>query len=268
MKNFENKVVVITGAASGIGRALAIEFAAYNCKLALCDLDESALQETKKMLSNDSVEVLLKKIDVSDKKVVFEFAEEVKNTLGNADIVINNAGVALGKLDVEETSLEQFEWIMGINFWGMVYGTKAFLPQLKKNQVTAVVNISSLFGLIGATFNSAYCASKFGIRGFNEVLMIELLKTNIQVHSVHPGGIKTNIAKNAKGGDLKFSQAFEEKFLKMPPSKAAKVIINGIQKNKQRIIVGNDAKFVFFLSKIVPLKWFNIVQSKLLKDFS
>lgn len=268
MKNFTNKIVVITGAASGIGRALAIEFASYNCTLALCDVDELALQETKKLLANDKIKVLLKKVDVSDKNAVFNFAEEVKNTFGNADIVINNAGVALGKMTIAETSIEEFEWLMGINFWGMVYGTKAFLPQLEKNETTAVVNVSSLFGMISASFNGSYCASKFGIRGFNEVLMIELINTNIQVHSVHPGGIKTNIARNARGGDSKFGEMFEEKFLKMPPEKAAKIIVKGIQKNNPRIIVGGDAKFAFFTSKITPLKWFNYLQSKLLKDFN
>lgn len=267
MKNLSNKIVVITGAASGIGRALAIEFASYNCKLALCDVDETALSETKKLIANDAVQVLLKKIDVSDKNAIYEFADEVKNTFGNADIVINNAGVALGKLSIVDMCIEDFEWLMGINFWGMVYGTKAFLPQLEKNEPTAVVNVSSLFGLIGATYNGAYCASKYGIRGFNEVLMIELFKSNIQVHSVHPGGIKTNIARNARGGDSKFSEMFEEKFLKMPPEKAAKIIIKGIQKNNPRIIVGGDAKFAFLASKIIPLKFFNYIQNKLLKDF-
>lgn len=268
MKNLSNKIVVITGAASGIGRSLAIDFASYNCKLALCDIDETALQETKKMLRNDTVQILLKKVDVSDKNAVFDFAEEVKNTLGNADIVINNAGVALGKMTIEEINIEDFEWLMGINFWGMVYGTKAFLPQLKKNEATAIVNISSLFGLIAATFNGAYCASKFGIRGFNEVLMNELFNTNIQVHSVHPGGIKTNIARKARGGDSKFSEMFEEKFLKMSPEKAASIIIKGIKKNKSRIMVGGDAKFAFFISKVIPIKLFNYFQSKLLKSFS
>lgn len=268
MKNINNKVVVITGAGSGIGRALAIKFATYNCKLALCDINEQILEETKSLLQNDKVEVLLKKLDVSDKEAFFEFAEEVQKKLGSADIVINNAGVALGRLTIQETSLEDFEWLMGINFWGMVYGTKAFLPQLNKDSTTAVVNVSSLFGMLGASFNGAYCASKFGIRGFNEVLMTELFDSNIQVHSVHPGGIKTNIAKNAKGGDEKFSKIFEEKFLKMPPEKAADIIIKGIKRNRARIIVGSDAKFTIFLTKIFPVKVVSWAQSKLLREFN
>lgn len=267
MKNFTDKVVVITGAASGIGRALAIEFSQYNCKLALCDLDENALEETKKLFENDSLQVLLKKVDVSNKEAVFNFAEQVKEAFGNADIVINNAGVALGKMTIAETSIEDFEWLMGINFWGMVYGTKAFLPQLEKQEKTAIVNVSSLFGLIGATFQGPYCASKYGIRGFNEVLMAELYQTNIQVHSVHPGGIKTNIARNARGGNEAFSKLFEEKFLKMPPSEAAKIIIKGIKNNKRRIIVGNDAKFGFFISKLISLRMFTYIQNRLLKEF-
>jgi short-subunit dehydrogenase len=264
MNNFKNKTVVITGAGSGIGKALALNFAKRGANLAIADINEVNLNETVDEAKKSGIKVFSKVLDVSKNEQVLKFAEEVKQNLGNADIMINNAGVALGKMSVEETSIENFEWIMSINFWGMVYGTKAFLPQLKKQETTVLVNVSSLFGLIGAKYQSAYCASKFAIRGFNEVLMAELEDTKIQMHSVHPGGIKTNIAKNSKGGDPKYSKSFE-KMLVMPPERAAEIIINGIVKNKKRILIGNDAKGGDIIARIAPITLVNYVQRKLFK---
>jgi len=264
MKNFKDKVVVITGAGSGIGRALALNFSKKGAKLAIADVNEVNLNETADVIKKEGTTVFYKVLDVSKNEQVLKFAEDVKQNLGAADVVINNAGVALGKMTVEETSIEDMEWIMGINFWGMVYGTKAFLPQLKKQETTALVNVSSLFGLIGAKFQSGYCASKFAIRGVNEVLMAELEDTNIQMHSVHPGGVKTNISRNAKGGDQRYSKSFE-KLLVLPPEYAAATIVNGIIKNKKRILIGKDAKGGDFAARIAPITLINYVQGKIFK---
>lgn len=262
MKNFKNKTVVITGAGSGIGRALALNFAKRGANLALSDINEFNLSETAEHAKKEGIKIFTKVFDVSKNEQFLQFAEDVKQNLGAADVMINNAGVALGKLNIEETTIEQFEWLMGINFWGMVYGSKAFLPQLKKEETTALVNVSSMFGLVGIMYQSAYCASKFAIRGFNEVLMSEYEKTGVQIHSVHPGGIKTNVANNARGGDPKYTKSFN-KLLKLTPEFAAQTIVNGIIKDKRRILIGNDAKGGDFAARIAPITLINFVQRKL-----
>ncbi len=264
MKNFKGKTVVITGAGSGIGRALAINFSKRGANLAIADINEGNLNDTVEEIKKNGITIFSKVFDVSKNEQVLKFAEDVKQHLGNADVVINNAGVALGKMTFEETSMEELEWIMSINFWGMVYGTKAFLPQLKKQETTALVNVSSLFGLVGAKFQGGYCASKYAIRGVNEVLMAELEDTNIQMHSVHPGGIKTNIARNSKGGDQRYSKTFE-KLLVLTPEYAAETIVNGIIKNKKRILIGKDAKGGDFAARIAPIALINYVQGIIFK---
>lgn len=264
MKDFKNKTVVITGAGSGIGRALSYELADRGANVAIADIDEANLQETAAEIKKRGVKMFAKVFDVAKYDQFQQFAEDVKQNLGPADLVINNAGVALGKLNAEETSIELFEWLMGINFWGMVYGSKVFLPQLHKNETTALVNVSSMFGLVGIMNQSAYCASKFGIRGFTEVLMAEYDQTNIQIHSVHPGGIKTNVARNARGGDPRHTKTFE-KLLKIQPKDAAKIIVNGIVKNKKRILIGNEAYASDIVSRIYPIKIINYFQRKVFK---
>jgi short-subunit dehydrogenase len=268
MKNFNGKTVVITGAASGIGRSLALAFADRGANLVLSDINEEELNETKELALKYSVDVFTKKVDVSKNEEMLALADFVKNTLGNADVMVNNAGVALGKMTIEETSIEEFEWLMGINFWGMVYGTKAFLPQLRAQKQAALVNISSLFGLIGIKFQGAYCSSKFGIRGFNEALMAEMMDTNVQIHSVHPGGIKTNIARRARGGDSSFNKVFDEKFLKKSPDEAAQDIIRGIEKNQKRIIIGRDAKGGDIVSRLKPITLINFLQKHFHKELN
>ena len=167
-------------------------------------------------------------------------------------------------MTIEETSIEDFEWIMGINFWGMVYGSKAFLPQLHKKETTALLNVSSLFGLIGAAYQGAYCATKFGIRGFNECLIAELEGTNIQMHTIHPGGIKTSIALNAKGGDKRYAKAFDS-LLALSAEDAAAIIIDAIIKNKARILIGKDAKGGDIVGRIAPIKLINFIQRKIMQ---
>lgn len=265
MKNFNNKIVVITGAASGIGKALAFQFAQEGAKLILIDFDKKNLNEVAVKLKQSVFKTFC--FDVSKNESFLRLAKEVESDFGGADVFINNAGVALGKMNVEETSIEQFEWLMNINFWGMVYGTKAFLPQLKNKKQSVLVNVSSLFGLIGMKNQSAYCSSKFAIRGFTESLMAENQNKNIQIHLVHPGGVNTNISKNARGGDAKYNELFHEKFLtKNSPEKAAAIIIKGIRKNQKRIKIGSEAYMGDFAARLLPVYLINFVQKYFHKD--
>lgn len=265
MKNFKDKLVVITGAASGIGLALSKAFAAEGAKLILCDNDSGNLDKVAIELQSSLVKSYC--FDVSRNESFLAISNEIESQFGGADILINNAGVALGKMTAEETSIEEFKWLMDINFWGMVYGSKFFLPQLKKKRESVLVNVSSLFGLIGTKYQTAYCASKFGIRGFTEALMAENQNSSLQIHLVHPGGINTNISLNARGGDKSYNQIFHDKFLtKNSPEKAARVIINGIKSNKRRIKIGSEAEAGDLAARIFPISLINFVQRHFHKD--
>lgn len=253
MENFKDKVVVITGVGSGIGRALALEFHKLGAKLAINDFNESSLRETVEMVGGAAV--FFQSFDVSNKTAFYQFAENTIAHYGQVDIVINNAGVAISKLSAAETSIEDYEWIFGINLWGMMYGSLAFLPHLRKQKEASIVNLSSIFGIHGVPYQAAYCTTKFGIRGFNEALALEerMNKTSVTVTSVHPGGIKTNIARNSRyaGSDENLIQKFEKSFI-TSPEKAAKEIINAIKRKKQRVLVGPDAKILYFLNRLSP----------------
>lgn len=265
MKTFNNKVVVITGAASGIGKALAFLFAREGAKLCLTDNDPKGLSDIAQELGDQVLKTFC--FDVGHYESFVKMAREIEKDFGGAEVVINNAGVALGKMTAEETSIEQFEWLMQINFWGMVYGSKAFLSQLKTKQESVLVNLSSLFGLLGIKCQSSYCASKFAIRGYTEALMAENTHKGLTIHSVHPGGVNTNISLRAKGGDDEYNQIFHDKFLsKRSPEQAARVIVNGIRKNKKRIIIGGEAKAGELAARIFPIRLINFVQRNFMKD--
>ncbi len=250
MNNFKNKVIVITGAASGMGAAYADEFAQLGSKLALCDINNDDLQITvesvSKLIGNENV--YSEVIDVSDKDKVFSFAKNVQNKLGNAHVIINNAGIEGGVEPIYTLPVDTLERVMQINFMGVVYGTKAFLPQLVENNEGAVVNISSVFGLIAPPSCGDYCAAKFAVRGFTETLMAEFNDSPISIHCVHPGGIKTNIVKNASAGE------FAEKLLTTPPHDIARYVIQSIRKGRQKIVYGNQSKIAWFLSNFIPQK--------------
>lgn len=249
MKQIKDKVVVITGAGSGIGRALAQDFAKRGAKLALNDFKEDTLLETMASLPS-STPVFHAVFDVSKEEEMERFAKDVYQAYNQVDIVINNAGVAQENLMVNNISTEDYEWLLGINMWGTIYGSKAFLPYLRQQKESSLVNISSVFGLVGIPGVSSYSVSKFAVRGFSESVLLEeqINKTGVTVSCVHPGGIKTNIAKSAKGADNEKLAEFE-KALKTPPKTAAKVIIKGIQKKKSRILIGVDAYLIYYLNK-------------------
>jgi len=262
MKNFENKVVVITGTGSGIGRALALEFKKLGAKLAINDKNEAALLETVDLLGGPD-NVFYHAFDVADKTAFYKFADDVIEHYGRVDVVINNAGVAIFKLTASEISMADYEWIFGVNLWGMMYGSLAFLPHLRKQQESSLVNLSSIFGILGFPNQAAYCTTKFAIRGFTESLALEerMLKTGVTVTSVHPGGIKTNIARNARYAEIDeiATEQFEKSFI-TTPEKAAQTIIRGIQRKKTRVLVGRDAKLLYFLTRLSPrfVAWYLI----------
>ncbi len=253
MKTFNNKIVVITGAGSGIGRALALECGKRGARLALNDYAIAGLEETIALLHSQGVkEVHHKVFDVSDEEAMFSFAEGIKQQLGNAHVIINNAGIAGSAEPAYNTPTSTYRRVMEINFFGVLYGTKAFLPQLVENNEGAVVNISSIFGLFGPPSNSDYSASKFAVRGFTEALSVEFHKSPISIHCVHPGGIDTNIAASAISE--KDMDNFDTSLLSTPPEDLARRVVKGILKKQHRIIYGNMSGPASIAGRFFP-KW-------------
>jgi len=259
MKEFAGRVAAVTGAASGIGRALAIELAKRQAPLALADVDDAGLAETVACCEGFGVKVTAQHVDVADREAVFAWADAVVADHGKANLVVNNAGVALGAT-IESMSYEDFAWLMDINFWGVVHGTQAFLPHLKKAGEGHIVNVSSIFGLISVPTQSAYNAAKFGVRGFTDALRMELEieGCGVSCTTVHPGGIKTNIARNARinqsvaaftGGTDEARDGFDT-VARTTPEQAAKVILAAVENNRRRVLVGTDAKVVDLISRL------------------
>ena len=262
MNEFKYKVAVITGAASGIGRSLAMNLARKGCYLAIVDVDIQGLKKTAEIIENMHAKTLTEIVDVADQEQVYDFAEKVVKEYGQVDLVINNAGVAL-RGTLEEVSYEEFEWLMGINFWGVVYGSKAFLPYLKQQEEAHLVNVASVQGIFTNPGVGPYSSSKFGIRGFTMALCQELRGTSVKVSCVYPGGIKTNIVLNARDAvnamPEKTNEEAHEVFTKSiagtSADKAAKKIIRGIKKNKSRILIGSDAYVFDMMARLFPVYW-------------
>jgi hypothetical protein len=252
----QGKIAVITGAGSGIGRALALQLNREGCELFLSDIDNDALSQTIGMLSRKDIAADGQVLDVASKEAMHTWAERIGNQKGHVDIVINNAGVALLST-VEDSQYADQEWLMGINFWGVVYGTQAFLPLLRNSAQGHLVNVSSVFGLIGVPTQSAYNASKFAVRGYTEALRQEMAGSNIHVCCVHPGGIKTNIARVARGGDQSMTSDERgrefEKLARTTPEAAAQKIISAIERRRKRLLIGVDAAIISLVSRLFPV---------------
>ena len=262
----KDSVAVITGAASGIGQALAVRMAKEGIAgIAISDVNEVGLRETASAVESLGVPVSTHVFDVSKLDAVKQFADDVLAKHGRVTHLINNAGVGvIGTF--EHISLEDFEWLMGINFWGVVYCTKAFLPTLLTQKNAHVVNVSSVFGLIAPSEQTAYCSSKFAVRGFTESLRHELSETNVAVSCVHPGGIKTNIVRNSRVGSdtpdewKQQGVKFFDKVAKTSAEEAADVIVRGIKARDPRILIGKDAQAISMFSRLFPKRYLTIIE--------
>src|SRR5690349_14050410 len=268
MSFFSEGVAVVTGAGSGIGRALAQRLAAAGSALAIADVDEAGLQQTAQSLPKSSVLVTTHVVDVAKEESVKSFSADVNSRHGRVTLLINNAGVALHG-DFWVTSLDDLRWLMDINLWGTVYGVKYVLPMLKRGPRAHIVNLSSVFGLIAPAGQAAYSASKFAVRGFTEALRHELAHSNVCVSCVHPGGIRTPIAARARLGACtpaarrEESMSRFEKLARTPPDKAAAVILRGVERREPRILIGMDAYQIDALQRLRPATYWKSLARKL-----
>jgi short-subunit dehydrogenase len=265
MKTLNDKVVVITGAGSGIGRALALNLARRGSLLALSDVDETGLAETVVQVQKaGAIKVRSDRLDVADRDAFGRYALDVVQEFGRVNVIINNAGVALAG-DFVDLEYNDIDWIVGVNFWGVVHGTKEFLPHIIASGDGHVVNLSSLFGLVSMPGQSMYNATKYAVRGMTEALREEMLIAGhpVGVTAVHPGGIKTAIARNArvsaKESKEQTAQLFDEKLARMTPERAAEIIVNGILKNRARVLVGIDAHAVHHFAKLLGSRYQDVV---------
>jgi NAD(P)-dependent dehydrogenase (short-subunit alcohol dehydrogenase family) len=268
MSFLSSGVAVVTGAASGIGRALAQQLVGVGSALAIADIDEAGLQQTAQSLGKSAAVISTHVVDVAKEDEVRSFAGEVKGRYGRVTLLINNAGVALHG-DFEEVSLDDFRWLMNINFWGTVYGVKYFLPLLKREPRAHIVNLSSVFGIIAPAGQAPYSASKFAVRGFTEAFRHELEGTSVGVSCVHPGGIRTRIAHHARLGAATPAARREEgiarfaRLARTPPETAAARILRGVERGERRILIGMDAYQIDFLQRLRPATYWKSLARKL-----
>lgn len=265
---FDGRVAVITGAASGIGRALAVELATRGSHLALCDVNEVALAETAHLAEAHGGKVTRKVVDVARRDEVHTFAEVVRAEHGRVDAIVNNAGVTV--IDtVAQATYEDLEWIFGINLWGVIHGTKAFLPYLLERGEGWVVNVSSVFGFIAIPNQSAYNATKFAVRGFTEALRQELRGTGVTATCVHPGGIRTDIVRGSRfrrthDGKVNDKESQIEQFERLArtsAAQAARVIADGMARRSPRILIGHDAHLIEALQRLLPVSYPRVVDA-------
>jgi NAD(P)-dependent dehydrogenase (short-subunit alcohol dehydrogenase family) len=266
MKSFQGQVAVVTGAASGIGRSLALALAGEGARLAISDVDTDGLARTAALVRARAAQVHEQRLDVADREAVVAYAETVAGHYGAVHLVVNNAGIALCG-DVADMSFKDVERIVDVDFWGVVHGTMAFLPHLVASGDGALVNISSLFGLIAMPGQSAYNAAKFAVRGFTEALRQELLISGepVTVTCVHPGGIRTSIVRNAtmvgSHDAAALSELFDAKLARTTPDRAARVILDGARRGKPRVLVGADAKALDLLQRATGSGYQRLVAS-------
>jgi len=274
MNAISGSAAVVTGAASGIGRALALELAARGTDLALADRDEAGLQAVAAEIGKTSrCKVTAHRVDVGEPGQIQDFATAATAAHPGLNIVINNAGVALlGQFN--EIDQAQMDWLFNINFWGVVHATRAFLPHLAQQPAAHIVNLSSIFGIIAPPGQSAYCAAKFAVRGFSESLRHELAMANspVRLSVVHPGGVATNIARNSRTGvgvtdNSRRAQSIDrfDAIARTTPTAAAQRIIEGIEKNAPRILIGNDARFMDLLQRFRPGTYWAVLAKRIEK---
>jgi NAD(P)-dependent dehydrogenase (short-subunit alcohol dehydrogenase family) len=280
MMNLDGRVAVITGAGSGIGRAIALCLARRGCHLALADIDAPGLAQTLAQAQTQTKalgqapansagpRVSAHHLDVANREAVAALPAAVLKALGRVDLLVNNAGVALAG-NFELVSEADFEWLMEINFYGVVRMTRAFLPALRASDDACIVNISSVFGLISPPGQSAYSASKFAVRGFSNALRHELAGTRVAVSVVHPGGVATSIARNARiapgvpADELRHRLELAEQLLRMPPEKAGEIIVRGVEMRRPRILVGRDALMISLLERLAPVGYWRVLAPRL-----
>lgn len=266
MTSLPGRVAVVTGAGSGIGRATAVELARRGAEVALVDVDRSGMDETAGQIEALDRRVSRHEIDVSDRQRMAALPDEVVSAHGAVDIVVNNAGVAVAHT-VANMDLEDLDWIMAINFWGVVHGSRFFLPHLLERNEGHIVNMSSVFGLIGVPGQSSYCATKFAVRGFTESLRAELRGTPVGVTSVHPGGVATAIAERARFRDTvnpnittreEAARRFKD-LARTTPDKAGRLIADAIERDRPRLRIGGDARFLDRLQRLAPVRYLGLV---------
>ncbi|WP_375456996.1 SDR family NAD(P)-dependent oxidoreductase [uncultured Methylobacterium sp.] len=269
--SFENRTALVTGAASGIGRALAVALAQRGCHLALADRDAAGLAETGRMIAPSRIRITRHVLDVADRAAVAALPAAVEAAHGGLDLLFNNAGVALGGTfaDVSEAD---FAWLFEINFWGVVRMTRAFLPLLGARDEAWIVNLSSLYGLIAPPGQTAYAASKFAVRGFSQALRHELAGTNVGLTVIHPGGVATAIADSARvpahltPEAAARGRAASNRLLKLPPARAAAIILSGVARRKGRVLVGSDAKVIALIERLAPVSYWDVIRRLIPKD--
>jgi NADP-dependent 3-hydroxy acid dehydrogenase YdfG len=260
--NLHNRVAVITGAGSGIGRATAFAMARRGARLALADIDAGSVAAVAREIGPAATHHVL---DVADRAAVAAFPAIVRAAHGRVDLLVNNAGVALGGT-FEQVGAEDFDWLMEINFGGVVRMTRAFLPLLHASDDARIVNVSSIYGIIAPPGQAAYSASKFAVRGFSSVLRHELEGSTVGVSVVHPGGVATNIAQNARvpagapADEVERGRRTMAKLLRMAPEQAGEIIVRGIERRQARILVGSDAKAAALLERLAPVGYWNLLK--------
>ncbi|AWN38915.1 SDR family NAD(P)-dependent oxidoreductase [Methylobacterium radiodurans] len=257
------RTALITGAGSGIGRALALGLARRGCHLALADIDAAGLAETAERLPA-GLRVSRHRLDVADREAVAALPAQIRAAHLGLDLLVNNAGVALGG-SFEQVSEADFDWLLGINFWGVVRMTRAFLPLLRESPEARIVNLSSLYGLIAPPGQTAYAASKFAVRGFSQALAHELAGSTVGLTLVHPGGVATRIADSARlPADLAPEEAARGRalangYLKLPPGRAAEIILAAVEQRRARVLVGSDARILALLERLMPASYWPVL---------